>query len=37
MIAKRVEKLDDIINQKPKGDFLDELKKYKNIADVEDN
>ena len=37
MIAKRVEKLDDVINQKPKRDFLDELKKNKNIADAEDN
>ena len=37
MIAKRVEKLDDVINQKPKRDFLDKLKKNKNIVDAEDN
>ena len=36
-IVKGVEKLDYLINQKPKRDFLDEFKKNKNIADAEDN
>ena len=36
-IDKGVEKLDDVISQKPKRDFLVELKKNKNIADAGDN